>query len=256
MVITGADMPLPSIADIEAASLVAWPALEEVRDGAWSVRFSRGYTNRSNSVQSLDPSDDGDTEARISKHAADYRGRGLTPVFRVTPLAGPQTVATLDKMGWAPFGHSLVLARELKKVARPVAAHTQYFEPADPLWWQKQRDMSEREGKDALGEVVARIKAPARGVLLFGGEELEPVAAALVVNVEGIAIFLNVVVAAAARGQGLGRAVMNAGLNWAVQSKATAAALQVAADNAQAVPLYHSLGFEEVYQYHYRKPAA
>lgn len=249
-------MPLPSVEDIEAASLTAWPALEEVRDGSWSVRFSRGYTNRSNSVQSLDPADDGDAEARISRLATDYRSRGLTPVFRVTPLAGPQTVAALDGMGWAPFGHSLVLARELKKVARPVEAHTQYFEPADPLWWQPQRDMSEREGKDALGEVVARIRAPARGVLLFG-EDLEPVAAALVVNVDGIAMFLNVVVATAARGQGLGRAVMNAGLNWAaLQSKATSAALQVAADNVQAVPLYRSLGFEEIYQYHYRRPAA
>ncbi|UJW83957.1 GNAT family N-acetyltransferase [Devosia sp. SL43] len=249
-------MSLPSVQEIEAASLVAWPALEDIRDGSWSVRFSRGYTNRANSVQSLDPADDSDVEARINRHAADYRTRGLTPVFRVTPLAGPQTVSTLDTLGWAPFGHSLVMARELKKVARPVSAHTQYFEPADPLWWQPQRDMSEREGKDALGEVVTRITAPARGILLFG-EDLEPVAAALVVNVEGIAMFLNVVVAAAARGQGLGRAVMNAGLNWAtLQSKATTAALQVAADNEQAVPLYRSLGFEEIYQYHYRKPAA
>ena len=43
-------------------------------------------------------------------------------------------------------------------------------------------------------------------------------------------------------------------LKWARLRGAREAWLQVEADNAPALALYRSLGFDEVYRYHYRRP--
>ena len=82
--------------EIERATLLAWPALETIEDGSWTARFAQGYTKRANSVHSLHLADDDRASERIAHLAERYRERGLRPVFRVTPLAGPGIVAALD----------------------------------------------------------------------------------------------------------------------------------------------------------------
>ncbi len=57
------------------------------------------------------------------------------------------------------------------------------------------------------------------------------------------------------RGQGCGKAITQALLAWAQNQGATAAFLQVEADNAEAIRLYEQFGFGAVYRYHYRRPA-
>jgi N-acetylglutamate synthase len=250
-------MTQPVASEIETACLLAWPALETLRDGGWIARFARGYTKRANSIQSHDPADETDAAARIDALAQAYRARGLQPTFRITPLAGPGVIAALDAKGWQSFETSLVLAMPMTARARPVAATTRLFEPADPEWRQVQGAMAGYDAAtfEALGAILDRIEVPARGVIVYD-DAYRPAGAALGINAGGIAIFLNVVVDAAKRGQGYGRAVMNAALNWTGQSGASRAAIQVLADNVQAMPLYRSLGFEEVYSYHYRRPAS
>lgn len=248
-------MSLPNTAEIEAASLLAWPAVETLHDGAWVARFANGYTKRANSIQSLDVADHADAGERIEALAEQYRARGLRPTFRITPLAAPAVIAELDARQWDVYETSLVLAMPLRPVGRPVAALTKLFEPTDPQWMEAQGAMA---GNDAATQasfaaITAQMTAPTRGILVFD-DEYRPVGAALAVNANGIAIFLNVVVAEAARGQGYGRAVMHAALNWTSQSGAQSAAIQVLADNVPAVSLYRSLGFTEMYSYHYRRP--
>lgn len=245
---------LPSVLAIETACQSAWPALEEVRDRHWVGRFARGYTKRANSIQSFDASDDGEAAPRLAAMAAHYAARNLPPCYRVTPLTGPGVIAALEAGGWQMFERSLVLAMPLRKLLRPVGALTQGFEPAEPEWLQTQLRLADNEANaENLRAIVGQIKVPARGILAYDGDQ-QPVGAALAINADGIAIFLNVVVAATARGQGYGRAVMHAALNWASRNGATAAAIQVLADNPAAVPLYRSLGFTDYYEYHYRRP--
>ena len=59
---------------------------------------------------------------------------------------------------------------------------------------------------------------------------------------------------AAVRGQGHGRSLVLSALKWARLRGARQAWLQVEAANQPALALYRSLGFEEVYPYHYRRP--
>jgi GNAT superfamily N-acetyltransferase len=47
---------------------------------------------------------------------------------------------------------------------------------------------------------------------------------------------------------------MRAALDWTRRVGATHAAIQVVSDNVPAINLYTSLGFSEVYRYHYRQP--
>ena len=258
MATTGARFQLAlTPGDIECATLLAWPALEEITDGAWTARFSRGYTKRANSIHSLDPADEERAADRITALAERYRDRGLRPVFRVTPLASPGVVAALDSMNWDVYEPSLVLSMDLTKRQRLVSALTKYFEPTDPEWRQVQGSMAgySAETQDTLGAILDQIQVPARGVVVYD-DSYQPAGAALAVNAQNCAVFLNVVVEPSKRGQGFGRAVMHAGLNWTSQMGAAHAAIQVLADNSVALSLYRSLGFTETYQYHYRRAPA
>ena len=59
------------------------------------------------------------------------------------------------------------------------------------------------------------------------------------------------------RQQGLGRKTVGSLIGWARRAGASAACLQVVADNAPGRALYASLGFtQELYRYHYRRKAA
>jgi len=245
------------ISRIERAAQLAWPALEDVRDGHWVARFARGYTKRANSIQSFDVADDADAGSRIDDLASRYRAAGLKPVFRVTPLAGSGIIAALDERGWTPFETSLVLAMDMDGEALPVPVKTRFFEPTDPEWRQGEAVLAGYDAAtaDTLGAILNRLSVPARGILVYD-EADDPVGAALAVNAEGMAIFLNVVVDKAMRGRGYGRAVMHAALNWTRESGATQAALQVLADNEAAIALYRSLGFADAYSYHYRRPSS
>lgn len=246
-------MPLTP-AQIEHATLLAWPALEEVSDRSWSARFARGYTKRANSIHCLDPADDADAARRIDALAEHYRQRGLRPVFRLTPLAGPAISAALDEKGWDNYEPSQVLSMPLDTRQRPVPATTRYFEAADPEWRHLQGAMADYQPETSalLGEILEQLTVPARGVIVYDDAQ-QPAGAALAIVAQGTAVFLNVVVDAAKRGQGLGRAVMHASLNWTAQMGATNAAIQVLADNDAALALYRSLGFVDAYGYHYRR---
>lgn len=240
--------------EIERATLSAWPALEEIADGSWMARFAHGYTKRANSIHSLDPADDSDAGGRIDRLAEHYRARGLRPVFRLTPLAGAAISSALDAKGWDLNEPSQVLSMALSKRQRLVSAPTKYFEPTDPEWRQLQGAMAAYppQTSQTLGMILDRLAVPARGVIVYD-EAYQPAGAALAVLAQNIAVFLNVVVDPAKRGQGFGRAVMHAGLNWTSQMGATGAAIQVLADNAPALSLYRSLGFADSYGYHYRR---
>ena len=239
---------------IEKATFLAWPALEEITDGSWVARFARGYTKRANSIHAFDPVDTDNAGSRIDAMAALYGARYLRPTFRVTPLTGAAVVQALDDKGWDVYEPSLVLAMDLTRRMRPVAATTRLFEANDPEWRSLQGRMAgyDAETMDNLATILGKLSVPARGIVVYD-DTAYPAGAALAVNANGIAIFLNVVVDPDRRGLGFGRAVMHAALNWTSQAGATKAAIQVLADNAQAVPLYRSLGFTDAYGYHYRR---
>ncbi|MCX5514483.1 hypothetical protein C3941_15520 [Kaistia algarum] len=247
---------LPSTFQIETACLSAWPSVKTIYDRSWVWRFAHGYTKRANSVQSLDPADDGDAERRIARAAADFERQGVPPIFRVTPLAGPGILAVLDQYGWQPFEESRVLAMELAGVALDVEADVRLFEPTDPAWIDAQARMSgySQETRTNLGILAGLIAHEAKGILLYGPDG-EPAASALAIQAGGIGVYTSVVTRADARRAGHGRALMRCALAWTREAGAKVAAIQVVSANQPAARLYEQLGFTEQYRYHYRRSA-
>jgi GNAT superfamily N-acetyltransferase len=244
---------LSSILSLETATISSWPAITTALDGLWLARLARGYTKRSNSVQCLDPDDDGDAAGRLQRMVDLFLRNDRDPLFRVTPLAGPGVLAALDAGGWAPFEESRVLAMPLGEYPEPDGVR--FYDGADRNWLEAFTGLAgiDRRSAATLALLLDLIAWPQAGVLLrdSGGE---PVAAALAVAAGDIGCYHNVVVRTDSRGKGLGRAVMHAALNWTKTAGANRAAIQVVSDNAPALGLYASLGFSEVYRYHYRRP--
>jgi ribosomal protein S18 acetylase RimI-like enzyme len=261
MAIIGADMSgpgeaLPTTLAVEAACLSAWPAVSTVHDGAWIWRFAHGYSKRSNSFQSLDPADDGDADRRIAYLSALSARNGIEPVFRVTPLAGPRVVETLDRAGWAPFDESRVLAMNLAGHAFAREGDVRFFDPTDPRWFRAQTALSAASGRtvEILKTLLGLIAPEARGIVAYA-QDGTPAATALAVNAGGIGVYLNVVTDKTKRRQGHARRAMQAALGWTIENGAQYAAIQVTSDNDGAIRLYEDLGFVEQYRYHYRRPA-
>lgn len=244
---------MPSVARLEAAALATWPALETVVDGQWQARFASGFSGRANSIWCLDPADDANAEARLATLATSYEARSLAPVFRVTPLTGRNTFASLQTLGWAAFQSSLVLSMPLPETAVPAPA-AQLYDAADPAFLAIEADLQGFEGArlDAFSAIVRAIDAPTSG-LVIADETGAPAAALICALSEDIAMVYDVITAKPQRGQGFGRRIMEAALAWAIDHKARHAALQVRADNHAALGLYLSLGFTFRYPYHYRR---
>lgn len=245
----------PSNLQLEQAFLSAWPALETYRDEGWLWRFANGYTKRANSAQAMDPGDDQNAGERLQRFAAWAKAHDIPPVFRVTPLASEKVITALNAAHWQPFEHSVVMAMPVGGAFTPKYSF-RLFKAVDPEWYVVQAGMSGYGGEtvNALTDMLGRITTPVTGILVYD-DAGEPAAAALTNNNGGIGVYLNVVVREDLRGKGYGRAVMQAALNWSRDGGADWAAIQVLVDNVPAVNLYRSLGFEEVYRYHYRRPA-
>lgn len=248
-------MALPLVRAIETAALTAWPGLLTAFDGRWVWRAARGYSNRANSIQCLDPGDGADAALRLGRFTELYTRHGLHPVFKVTPLAAPEALAELDALGWISFGHSHVLHMPMRESLRDPGHHTALFDPCDPQWHMVQARMSGYTDYDAetVRLILERVPCDQRGVLAYDADSI-PAAAVLAAVANGISIYGNVVTRASHRSKGFARAAMTAAIGWSRDAGATAAAIQVAAENTAAIRLYTSLGFVHAYDYHYRKP--
>src|SRR5690606_18515348 len=143
---------------------------------------------------------------------------------------------------------SRVLRMAMSGRAWEAGHHTALFDPSDPDWRLTQARMSgySDHSIEAVRLIIERIACETRGILAYDKDGV-PAAAALAGVANGIAIFCNVVSNPVHRGQGYGRAVMCAALNWCRDAGAVAAGIQVAAGNTPALTLYGSLGFADGY---------
>lgn len=245
---------LARVRRLEAAGFRAWPASAVTYDGTWLIRLSAGHpAKRLNSINPLDPGDTAAFEERIARARRRFEAYGRPLTFRLSPLAGPAISAYLDGQGWTRFSDSIVMSVDLHRVALNDAMHQIPLKDISRFVGAALRvqalDPALRQG---LFEVIASIEPEAGLFVVEEGQE--PVATAICVHDGDLAGLFEVATQASERGKGHGRRLVLSAFKWARSRGARKGWLQVEADNEAAVSLYRSIGFSEVYRYHYRRP--
>jgi ribosomal protein S18 acetylase RimI-like enzyme len=249
--------PLPELAQVrryEAAGFRAWPAAAVHYDGTWVVRLTAGHpAKRLNSVNPLDPGDVVNIEERIARAARRFDAYGRPLTFRMSPLSGVALSRHLDAEGWSTFSQSLVMRMPLDDAAVgeamdqiPLKDMGRFIGAALKVHGL---DASLRPG---LSEIIGAIQ-PEAGLFVVEHDE-EPLATAICVHDGDLAGLFEIATDAAWRGRGHARRIVLSSLKWARLRGAREAWLQVEADNEPAIGLYRSIGFSEIYRYHYRRP--
>ncbi|MFG3283114.1 GNAT family N-acetyltransferase [Streptomyces sp. NPDC048111] len=246
--------PAASFAELAPVLARAWQPVESERLGDWTLRAAAGFTRRANSALPL--GDPGlalpDALTRVRDW---YAARGL-PAY-IQPSTGAEGTqerlcAELERAGWerevsaevrvaalAPLGD---LAADASRVR--LARHV------DAAWLGRYQ----RFGTPGDHVLTVLGSGPSVWFASVPGEGDAPAAIGRCVVDGRWAGFMAVEVDPAHRRQGLATAVMAALAGRALDEGASAAWLQVEADNEGARALYDGLGFATHHSYHHFRP--
>jgi GNAT superfamily N-acetyltransferase len=244
---------LPTILEIERATLSAVPAPRIAFDGGFVVRSFAGGTGRANAACPLDGAPDPELAGRIERIEGFYRRAGLRPRFRSTPLDPPGLAAMLEARGYRPHDESQVICGTLGDLFRADPDCAALAGP-EPDWTMVmasgEHQVPARQAEKA--RMPELLGVPAAWILLrIGGE---PAACAFVTSDGTLAGLFDLAVGPKYRRQGLGRRVMSAAGAWARGQGARFAYAQVACSNAASLALNAGLGLTERYRYRYFLP--
>jgi GNAT superfamily N-acetyltransferase len=245
---------LADIRRLEELAFRGWPALETRDLAGWRQRFSHGYTKRANSINSLWFVANCNPEI-ISALEAPYFSLGLTPTWRLTPLAPPAVRPLLATRGYRAIERSLLQVCPLH-AGSAADAEVRIFPRPTPAWVEAFCTYSPvpPRHRETMQRMLAAIAAPAG--FAFVEVAGQPMAMAIgAIEGDHMGLF-DVLVMPYARRRGLARRLTESLYAWAWGQGARFAYLQVVATNSAALPLYADQGFRTVYSYEYLVPPA
>ncbi|MGC4944652.1 GNAT family N-acetyltransferase [Streptomyces sp. DT224] len=247
--------PAASFAELARVTARAWQPVESEPLGDWLLRASAGFTRRANSVLPLgDPGMPlGEALARVREW---YAERGL-PAYAQTATgaegAQEELCAALEEHGWRREVTAEVRIAALAPVGDLPAevSRVRLDRTADAAWLARYQ----RVGTPGPEVTAVLHGGPSVWFATVPGEEGEEPAAIGRCVVDGRwAGFMAVEVAPGHRRRGLATAVMTALARQAMDEGASAAWLQVEADNEGARALYDGMGFATHHRYHHFRP--
>lgn len=241
-------VPSVTAEELEEIAARAWPATETWRLGEWTLRAASGFTRRANSA--LVGGEPGvPLEEALSVVTRWYTSRGLTPYLQVPD--GSPYAAALDALGWVREADTVVRTAPLAPLLDlPSQEGVTLSRTPDAGWLAGYR----RTGEMAEAALKVVSGGPSVWFASVPGAGMRPGATGRAVVDGPWALFGAVEVAPSHRRHGLATAVMGALAREAYAEGATAAYLQVEADNDAARALYDRLGFTDHHRYHYRRP--
>ncbi|MCF3174612.1 GNAT family N-acetyltransferase [Streptomyces sioyaensis] len=253
-------VPAATARELQEVAARGWPAVETERLGQWTLRAAGGFTRRANSVLPL--GDPGlPLEAALERIGRWYGARGLPPVIAVATGredTDAQLAARLAERGWADEAHTRVRIAALAPLADTGAdtSRVALSREPDAGWLALYHRTGEGGGGQEFTEDARKVLAGGPSVWCATVHDADGRTAAIGrLAVDGRwAGFAAVEVAPDARRQGLATLVMAALAERALAEGASAAYLQVEADNTGALEFYDRLGFTDHHGYHYRRP--
>jgi GNAT superfamily N-acetyltransferase len=252
---TGMSTNIDEVRALEERLFNAWPAMETLHMDGYLFRFAGGHTKRSNAVSAWKPSAMPVDEV-IAEASRAYRAVGLTPLFRISPLADPALDPALDAKGWEFFEPSLVLTRPLGRPFKMEGAQDAAVvldEAPSPQWVEgaaQAYDLADWQ-TEFLGQIVSRIRRPTAFATVL--VDRQPAAYGLAVYDRGYVGLYDLAVREEFRSRGIGRRMITGLLYWGLTQGATRAYLQMREENVRAHKLYSELGFMLSYRYTHRR---
>ncbi|MGQ4491163.1 GNAT family N-acetyltransferase [Streptomyces sp. 372A] len=247
--------PAASFAELARVTARAWQPVESEPLGDWLLRASAGFTRRANSVLPL-----GDPGMPLGEALGQvrtwYAERGLPAyVQTATGAEGAQEelCAALEEHGWRREVTAEVRIAALAPVGDLPAevSRVRLDRTAGAAWLTRYQ----RVGTPGPEVTAVLHGGPSVWFATVPGEEGEAPAAIGRCVVDGRwAGFMAVEVAPEHRRRGLATAVMTALARQAMDEGASAAWLQVEADNEGARALYDGMGFATHHRYHHFRP--
>jgi N-acetylglutamate synthase len=236
-------MDMETIRGCEERLVNVWPAVSTLLMEGWVVRFAHGYSGRANSASAVVPG------ARMSSALLDtieklYRDAGLKPSVRITPLANAAVEPLLMQRGYRIKDESRMMMLPLDRDRGVETDPRVRIEAAPSRRWlagvSRHQEPSKRS-PDHLFAIVGHLRVPAAFATLES--DGTGVGYGMCAIDRGWAEISSIMLDSAFRGQGIGRATVDALLIWAAREGASNAFLQVDQTNMVACKLYASLGF-------------
>ncbi|MFG2223728.1 GNAT family N-acetyltransferase [Streptomyces sp. NPDC048644] len=245
--------PAADVRELTEVAARGWPAIETERLGGWLLRASGGFTRRANAALPL--GDPGlPLDEALARTTRWYGERGL-PARLVVTTGRPDTCEALDgelaRRGWRTEAPTRVRTAALAPLADTGAdtAPVRLTREPDAAWL----GLYHRVGGPPGPEVHQVLTGgPSVWFATVTGADGAPEAIGRCVVDGRWAGFAAIEVAPELRRRGLATVVMAALAERALDEGASAAHLQVEADNDAAHALYDRLGFADHHGYHYR----
>ena len=245
-------------ADLERASMQAWPALEECSFGNVRLRCAGGFTKRANSAvlihqTSIENSDISD--CAIVDVEAWYAAREQNTVFRLTEPLNSGLDEQLAQRGYRMADPSLVMVNDLS-FAPSFTRDTSHIPQArlmqDEEWLERERQFSNRPaGDQRMMQHILACNAVSNDYMAIE-DNGTMVACGLGVRQQGLYAIFCIRTAQSHRRRGYATALICSMMQRAKTSGASHAWLQVLESNLPAIGLYRSLRFSTSYRYWYR----
>lgn len=245
---------------IEGLAANAWPAERVEHMDGWRLRFAQGVTQRANSVWPNIHGGQLPLEIRLAVVERFYAHYGLPARYQLCPAAQPADLdAILAERGYRANERTTVQTVDIANVLRciednPTVAVTvaDHFAAHWFTTYSEAESMSTIQREVRCG-IVGRIAQPTGFALGFVGGHA--VAVGLGVIEDGWVGVFCMATRQQFRRQGAAMAVLCALAQWGWHQGATQMYLQVMPQNESGWMLYHRVGFETLYDYHYRELA-
>jgi N-acetylglutamate synthase len=240
---------IETIRGCEERLVNVWPAVSTLLMEGWVVRFAHGYSGRANSASAVAPG------ARMTPELLDtiealYRDASLKPSVRITPLADAAVEPLLMSRGYRIKDESRMMVMPLDRYRGVETDPRVRIEGAPSRRWlagiSSHQEPSKRSA-DHLFSIVGQLRVPAAFAMLETGGMAAGFGMCAIDR--GWAEISSIMLDSACRGQGMGRATVDALLAWAAGEGASNAFLQVDRTNTVACKLYASLGFTDLCGY-------
>jgi ribosomal protein S18 acetylase RimI-like enzyme len=235
----------------------AWPAKEYFFVNGWILRFSNGFFSRVNSLLPLYYFGS-DVEEDIQNVERIYRNKGLNVIFQIPDYIMPTNLDDkLEFLGYTIKSPTTVMVSVIDTLRNMEILkeynYTVSSNVIDKTWLKANHFFSNhtQEKRQAKEEIIGRIKIPKKFYFIMSSDE-KIVGVTLGVLERGFLGIYLFVIDPKMRRKKLGSSLMNYVIKWCRESSIYQIYLQVEKDNIPALEMYKKIGFQSIYNYHYR----